>query len=331
MSAELAKKDMGWVETMNVLGKAKIPFIFLLDFELQKPVVFRWDQIPENIYYKFPLSKNYIIKPFRTSQMTFESSPIGFELYKRAFDKVQNEIHNGNSFLLNLTFPTQIFTNYSLLELFKVSLAKYKLYYKDEFIVFSPETFVKIQKGRISTFPMKGTIDAHIPHAREVILADGKETAEHYTIVDLLRNDLSQVARDVQVKKFRFIDEIQTSSKKLLQVSSEIEGILSPYYQNHLGDLFFKLLPAGSISGAPKKKTVEIIQENEQDKRGYYTGVMGLFDGESVDSAVMIRYIEKAEDKLWYRSGCGITFMSEAHSEYQEMLDKVYVPVNRKY
>jgi len=91
------------------------------------------------------------------------------------------------------------------------------------------------------------------------------------------------------------------------------------------------LLPAGSVSGAPKKKTLEIIAENETDPRGYYTGVFGIFDGENVDSAVMIRYIEKSGDKLWYRSGCGITNQSECASEYKEMIDKVYVPIGRKH
>ena len=275
--------------------------------------------------------KNYKLKPGIHPPLEFNAFPMDFSEYKGAFDKVQEEIIAGNSFLLNLTFPTPITTNYSLMDLFKVSLAKYKLYYKDEFIVFSPETFIRIQEGRISTNPMKGTIDARIPNARDIILNDIKETAEHNTIVDLLRNDLSQVAKKVQVKKFRYIDEIQTSSKHLLQVSSEIEGILPSEYLSSLGDIFARLLPAGSISGAPKKKTLEIIRENEWGLRGYYSGVMGLFDGANVDSAVMIRYIEKNEGELLYRSGCGITFMSDAAAEYQEMIDKVYVPVDRKY
>jgi para-aminobenzoate synthetase component 1 len=316
---------------MNTWAAAGIPFIFLLDFELQKPVVIRCDQVPDDIFYKFNHVKNYELKPGTHPPLEFREYPMHFHEYKSSFDQVQSEIMAGNSFLLNLTFPTPITTNYSLMDLFKVSLARYKLYYRDEFIVFSPETFVRIREGRISTYPMKGTIDAQIPGARDIILNDNKETAEHHTIVDLLRNDLSQVAKKVQVKKFRYIDEIQTSSKHLLQVSSEIEGILPADYLSSLGDIFARLLPAGSISGAPKKKTLEIIRENEIGLRGYYTGVMGLFDGTNVDSAVMIRYIEKNQGELLYRSGCGITFLSDAAAEYQEMIDKVYVPVDRKY
>ncbi len=320
-----------WIQTMNIWGKDKVPFLFMIDFEMQKPVIFKLDDIPENVYYKFNSIKNYSIKPSKPRKLKFDTFPLSVERYKSAFDGVKSEIQGGNSFLLNLTFPTKIETNYSLLELFKISLAKYKLFYKNEFIVFSPETFVKIVNGKIITHPMKGTIDASIPDARNIILNDVKETAEHYTIVDLLRNDLSQVAKNVVVKNFRYIDEIKTTTKRLLQVSSEIEGILPDNYMSELGTIFYKLLPAGSISGAPKRKTIDIIQENEHGERGYYTGVMGIFDGENIDSAVMIRYIEQKDNQMYYRSGCGITFMSDATSEYQEMLDKVYVPISRKY
>lgn len=174
---------------------------------------------------------------------------------------------------------------------------------------------------------MKGTIDADIPSADEVILADEKEKAEHITIVDLIRNDLSLVAEHVHVSKFRYIDKIKTSNKDLLQVSSEITGTLPDDWSSRLGDVLVSLLPAGSISGAPKKKTVEIIAAAEQEKRGYYTGVFGYFDGQSLDSGVMIRFIERDNNQLYYRSGGGITTQSDAKTEYQEAIDKVYVPV----
>jgi para-aminobenzoate synthetase component 1 len=87
------------------------------------------------------------------------------------------------------------------------------------------------------------------------------------------------------------------------------------------------LLPAGSISGAPKKRTLEIIREAEGEPRGYYTGVFGIFDGQNLDSAVMIRFIEQSEKGLLYRSGGGITNLSQPEAEYQEMLDKVYLQV----
>lgn len=112
-----------------------------------------------------------------------------------------------------------------------------------------------------------------------------------------------------------------------MQVSSKIVGELEKDYNERIGDIIYAMLPAGSISGAPKKKTIEIIQRAEKGKRGFYTGVFGIFDGKNLDSAVMIRFIEKAKDKLFFRSGGGITFMSNHENEYQELIDKIYVPI----
>lgn len=87
------------------------------------------------------------------------------------------------------------------------------------------------------------------------------------------------------------------------------------------------MLPAGSVTGAPKRETIKIIEEVEQYDRGWYTGVFGIFDGKQLDSAVMIRFIERDSEGLIYKSGGGITFMSDPAKEYEELIAKVYVPV----
>jgi para-aminobenzoate synthetase component 1 len=87
------------------------------------------------------------------------------------------------------------------------------------------------------------------------------------------------------------------------------------------------MLPAGSITGTPKKSSVQIIEEVEQYKRGYYTGIFGIYDGKSLDSAVMIRFIQKEKEDFFYKSGGGITSDSNAHLEYQELIDKIYIPI----
>jgi para-aminobenzoate synthetase component 1 len=207
-----------------------------------------------------------------------------------------------------------------------VATARYRLWLRDEFVLFSPEIFVSISDDKIRSFPMKGTIDASLPDAENVILNDPKETAEHYTIVDLIRNDLSIVSLNVRVKRFRYFDLIRTGATNLLQVSSEIWGDLENGYKSVLGDIIYSLLPAGSVSGAPKKKTTEIIAAVEEVPRGYYTGIAGIFDGSSLDSGVMIRFIEKHDNGYVYRSGGGITSFSDPQSEYREMIDKIYVP-----
>ena len=131
----------------------------------------------------------------------------------------------------------------------------------------------------------------------------------------------------MEVDRYRYLDEVPTHRGRLLQVSSEISGRLPAGYAEHLGDMLFGMLPAGSISGAPKRKTVEIIREAETYERGFYTGVMGYFDGETLDSAVMIRFLEQDGDRFIFKSGGGITFQSRARDEYEEMISKIYVPI----
>ena len=174
---------------------------------------------------------------------------------------------------------------------------------------------------------MKGTIRTTAPDAENSILNSEKEAEEHLTIVDLIRNDLAMIAYDIKVESYRYLEKVKTSQSDLLQVSSKIIGKILPEYWPNLGDLLEKMLPAGSISGAPKKKTIEIIKAAESYERGYFTGIVGLFDGQKFDSGVMIRFIEQTSTGLIYKSGGGITVNSDWESEYQEMIDKVYVPV----
>lgn len=120
---------------------------------------------------------------------------------------------------------------------------------------------------------------------------------------------------------------------ELLQVSSEIRGQLPEGWQSRIGSVLFELLPAGSVTGAPKPKTLEIIAEAENYERGYYTGVCGLFDGRTLDSGVMIRFLERepgaGQGEYLFKSGGGITYRSDRTAEYEEMKEKVYVPLRR--
>lgn len=322
---------------MNSLGKRGEPFLFILDFDLKEPTV-----LPlEGFSSKGPLYDVRGVRNYSPARSTgggrgrgetkkiveFSKKPVSYTEYRKSFDIVRGHFLRGNTFLTNLTFPTEISVNLTLDEIFRSSRAKYKLLVPGRFTVFSPESFVIIKDGIISSFPMKGTIDAAVPGARERILADPKETAEHITIVDLIRNDIGIIAEKVRVKSFRYIDYVKTNQKDLLQVSSEITGILPDDYLERLGDIVFAMLPAGSVTGAPKKKTVEIIKEAESYERGYYTGVFGLFDGSRLDSAVMIRFIELIEGRLYFKSGGGLTVYSDPESEYREYVDKVYVPI----
>jgi para-aminobenzoate synthetase component I len=315
------------IEQMNRLGSQGKSFVFIIDFLANNPLVLPIDNTHQPILWKTPGASNIQSDKKKAELQYWRMFPESFEAYSRKFNDVMQHILKGDSYLLNLTQPTPIETNLNIEEIFFLSRAPYKVLLKNHFVCFSPESFIKIENGSISSYPMKGTKPADTEKAGESLLADSKELAEHNTIVDLIRNDLSLVAENVRVEKFRYLERIHTNQKDLWQVSSKITGELPSDYTSRIGEILFKMLPAGSVTGAPKKKTVEIILDAEQYERGYYTGVFGYFDGRNLDSCVLIRYIENQNGRLIYKSGGGITYMSQPETEYNEMLNKVYVPV----
>ena len=309
-------------EFLNSLGKRREPFLFISDFKAQKLEVILLKDL-ESSDVEFCIDENYTYKEHTHSLNT---TPIDFKKYDEKFNAVIEKIKSGETYILNLTQATKIESKQTLKTIFNVANAHYKLRFKDKFVCFSPEKFIQIEDNTIHTFPMKGTIDASLENAEEKILADSKEMAEHIMIVDLLRNDLSIVATDVEVKEFRYISKIEAGNKNLLQVSSHISGKLQENWHEKIGTILKSLLPAGSISGAPKKNTLEIIEKVEEYERGFFSGVFGVYNGETLDSGVMIRFIEKTEDGFIYKSGGGITLDSNVKLEYEELQDKIYLP-----
>ena len=316
-------------DLMDELSLKKVPFFFMVDFLLEKVEVFQENEIEEeSLLIDFQNFKNMKTTEAENAEIELKILSESAEIYRKGFHFVQENLRQGNSYLTNYTMKSEIAINLTLKEIFYHSKAKYKVWYNDEFVFFSPETFVEIIDGQIYTHPMKGTIEASIENAVEILKNDVKEKAEHFTVVDLLRNDLSMVADDVQVDEFQRIDFIKTQQKDLYAMSSKISGKLKPEFQNKIGTVMKTLLPAGSILGAPKPKTLEIIAEAENYDRGFYTGVCGWFDGENLDSCVMIRFIEKENGKLFFKSGGGITHLSKFADEYKEMKNKIYVPIH---
>ena len=318
---------MDFVEQLNQWGYEKKPFVFIIDFEQKKPLTWLADDCPDWFQYKFTKANSFKKSEAaltKIDQALLVKHPIEIADYQYQFNQVMDALHKGDSFLINLTIPTPVQNKLDFQTYFDHAKSKYVIWLKEQFIAFSPETFIQIENGKIATFPMKGTIDASLPNAKELLLNDPKEFAEHATIVDLLRNDLSRVASKVKVTNFRYYEEIQTQNGVIGQVSSVIEGELPTDYASRIGSILYDLLPAGSVSGAPKKKTAELIASIEGSDRGYYTGIAGYFDGVDLDSCVLIRYL--SADNV-YHSGGGITFQSDMASEYQEMINKVYVPV----
>lgn len=320
------------ISLLNEAGLRREPCFFALDYEQS-----------EGIYISRPLDEGadlggiaFDIGGYRSpSPRETDIQPKieaiyseGFETYTERFNSIYQGIMHGDSFLCNLTLRTPIqLSCQDLKGLYPLVGARYKVLLPNRFLCFSPESFVRIAQGEIRTYPMKGTIDANLPDAETRLLADYKEHCEHCTIVDLMRNDLSRVAEKVRVRRFKYLDLLSTSRGGIWQMSSEIVGHLGEEWHSHMGDILHQLLPAGSISGAPKERTCQLIREAERQPRTFYTGICGYYDGKALDTAVMIRFIEVHEGQYYYRSGGGITINSNAMEEYEECLRKIYLPL----
>lgn len=306
---------------LDLWGEKGIPFVFLVDYSLENA----WAG-SETEAKNLGILVEFDGSGVPSEQVSFQKSPLSFESYAEKFKQVQAGLKRGDSFLLNLTAETPIETSLSLSEIFQRADAPYKIICRDHFTSFSPETFVRIQGNEISSFPMKGTLEVSEQTSASHLQNDPKEKAEHATIVDLIRNDLSKVAFPIRVEKYQYIERVKTNSGELWQMSSKISGKLMPELHRKYGSILLELLPAGSITGAPKKATMKLIQEAEQYDRGFYTGIMGKFDGKSFNSGVMIRFIEKQTEGLVFKSGGGITVFSDVKKEYDELIQKVYLP-----
>ncbi len=333
------------IARMNQLAAQDIPYIFVINYQATQAYVIPLDEIdPDEMMFCFGEIGN-IPKRLNESQqgnipkrLNLSSDGIQWNYqapdraeYARSFNIVQQNELAGNSYLVNLTCKVPVSTNLSLRDIFLCSQARYRLWIRDQLVCFSPEIFIRLDGDVITSYPMKGTISAAIPDADKVLMADSKEMAEHATIVDLIRNDISRVADQVTVPRYRYIEQLHTNCGPILQSSSEIRGIIQPYYKQHPGDMLQQQLPAGSITGAPKPKTLQIIEEAEGYDRGFYTGVMGIWKDGNIDSAVMIRFIDQEDGQLYYKAGGGITARSEADKEYNEIIEKIYVPVCRNH
>lgn len=318
-----------WANRLNDLGRSQQPCFFLMDFEQQAPKV--WVLSEESVdqpFFDFPNRPELTAAPRGILPVNLLADHIAPDAFQRAFQTVQDGLQRGDSFLTNLTFPTPIELAGDLEDVYWRSEAKYRVLLPEQFVSFSPETFVTISpEGYIESRPMKGTA-LDTPSARAELLHSSKEIAEHATIVDLIRNDLSQVAKRVRVTDYRYFHKVATSSRGLVQTSSKVGGHLPANWRSKLGATLARLLPAGSVSGAPKPATLDIIRRAEPGPRGYYCGIAGYFDGDSVDTCVLIRFIEKTgEGNYLFRSGGGITARSKWQEEYDELKAKIRIPL----
>ena len=314
---------------MNDLGRSRTPFVWGVDYDCRRGFVIDNPHSPDcGILWEVRGRGNGAGIPLRSEELPrmYVTAYPERTVYSNMFDTVMAGLQRGDSFLANLTARTEVECRCGLDMIFKYANAPYKLLIGGEFVCFSPEPFVRVSEGCISTYPMKGTADASIPDAEASLMENYKERCEHYTIVDLMRNDLNSVSRNVRVERFRYLERIKTSKGEIFQTSSEVTGVLPEGKEYDFGDVILPMLPAGSITGAPKEATVALIGRAECSPRGWYTGVFGYFDGREMESAVMIRCIQCGDDgRLYFHSGGGITVNSDCEEEYDELIAKVYL------
>ena len=312
--------------SINNAASQQTPFFFAINYEMSEGLFIENPMTQSEILFHFNGHSNKPSAELSYQEAELTIYPIPKQEYQSKFEIMQQGLKSGEIDVVNLTVRTPVSPNISSSEIFLRSRSPYRIYVPGKFVSFSPERFVKIENGRISSNPMKGTIDTSIPNAEQELLNDPKEIAEHTTTTELIVEELKSVARNVTVKRFRYIDRIELTNRTLLQVSSEIEGELPGDYMSRMGDILFSLLPAGSITGSPRIKAEEYIRRAEDKPRGYYCGIAGYFDGKSLDTAVLIRFIEISDGKMFFRSGGGLTSDSICEKEYQEVLNKIYLP-----
>ncbi|MCL2013798.1 MAG: anthranilate synthase component I [Oscillospiraceae bacterium] len=188
----------------------------------------------------------------------------------------------------------------------------------------SPETLVKLQDGKLFTFPLAGTRPRGITGTEDMalekdLLADEKEIAEHNMLVDLGRNDLGKISKFGTVKVEKYMSVLRFSH--VMHIGSTVSGEIC---DDKTGlDAINAVLPAGTLSGAPKIRSMQIIDELEKNKRGIYGGAIGYLDFTgNMDTCIAIRIAYKKKDKVFIRSGAGIVADSDPESEYQECINK---------
>ena len=252
------------------------------------------------------------------------------EEYCQKVEKVKNHIFEGDIFQLVLSNPMKARFEGSLFDTYRVlrttNPSPYMFYFAGDIEIAgaSPETLVKVENGEIRTFPLAGTRprgkDYEEDQALEKeLLADEKERAEHNMLVDLGRNDLGRLCDfgTVEVEKYMSIERYS----HVMHIGSAVKGRLSADRQ--AVDAIDSVLPAGTLSGAPKIRACEIIDELEDNKRGIYGGAIGYVDFTgNLDTCIAIRFAYKKNGYVFVRSGAGIVADSVPENEYQECINK---------
>ena len=259
------------------------------------------------------------------------------DAYCEMVQKGKDYIKEGDIFQVVLSNRMEADMEGSLLDTYRVlrtsNPSPYMFYFSSEDVEIagaSPETLVKLENDKLYTFPLAGTrkrgeTEAEDQRLEQELLADEKERAEHNMLVDLGRNDIGKISRIASVEVVKYM-EIERFSH-VMHIGSTVTGTIRA--DKDAVDAVDAILPAGTLSGAPKLRACEIINELEDNKRGIYGGAIGYLDFTgNLDTCIAIRLAFAKNGKVYVRSGAGIVADSVPEKEYEECINKAKAVMN---
>lgn len=341
--------DFGMQQTINSNNKAadlKVPLIqmglyqwaLISDHQKKTTRLYNfglsetnWTTLKRKVSKLINTANSNLSKPAFQLSSSFKSN-LSFEDYASGFNKIRDYIYAGDCYQVNFAqrfcaeYKGSILTAYE--KLAKENNAPFSAYlnFSDQQILcLSPERFIESHQSRVTTQPIKGTLprdpDPEIDQQlADQLLNSKKDQAENLMIVDLLRNDLSKTAAKASVKVSELFGLYHFES--VHHLISTVISTLDDNYDNF--DLLATTLPGGSITGAPKLRAMQIIDELEPTKRGIYCGIIGYIDFVgNMDTNICIRTLISDKNKLYCWAGGGLVADSQLELEYQETLDKL--------
>lgn len=323
--------DLMLFKDVIAFDNVKQKIILITNIELEKDL---------NVEYEKALKRlNSIKELLHTGKKSFEGGKLLGEVtplfskdeFSKMIGKAKHHIKEGDIFQIVLSnrlqanFEGSLFDTYRVLR--TVNPSPYMFYFSGtdvEVAGASPETLVKLEDGILHTFPLAGTrprgkSEKEDKELETELLADEKELAEHNMLVDLGRNDLGKISKfgSVVVEKFHSIERYS----HVMHIGSTVRGEIRPEYDAL--NALEAVLPAGTLSGAPKIRACQLIEELENNKRGIYGGAIGYIDFTgNMDTCIAIRLAYKKNGKVFIRSGAGIVADSDPDKEYMESINK---------
>ena len=291
-----------------------------------------YEKIEKNLRNLADLIKNGEKKEFPPLRLLSEITPkFSKEEYGAMVERAKEYIREGDIFQVVLSNPMRAAAEGSLLDTYRVLRAgnpsPYMFYFSSDDIEIagaSPETLVKMVDGKLSTFPLAGTrprgkTKEEDDALEEGLLKDEKELSEHNMLVDLGRNDIGKISRIGTVKVEKYLEILRYSH--VMHIGSTVTGQIRG--DKDAVDAVDAILPAGTLSGAPKFRACEIIQELEHSRRGLYGGAIGYLDfAGNLDTCIAIRLAYKKNGEICIRSGAGIVADSVPENEFVECVNK---------